>query len=448
MTDTLTAWIASSFSEAVQAFNQGEHELAQKQARTLLAASPNHDGAMHLLGLCALRQGRFDEAVAWLGEAVMRNPADGERLSALGVAQKAAGDIKGATQSLEQAASLQPGNAPLRINLANLLQDQGDYEKALELYRQAARLDPNNALLRYNLGLSLLTLGQFVEGWAEAEWRWKAAGLDLERVDFKAPAWRGEDLQGKTLLLWAEQGLGDTIMFCRYVPILAGLGASVLLQAPKPLHPLLSGLHGLAGLFAEGDPLPPFDLQAPLLAVPGRMGTILQTIPGQTPYLHATTERIAAWQDKLKHLKGVKVGLSWRGNPAHANDANRSLPTELLAPLFEVGAISWIGIQPDPGPCPPPIFNAGPELVDWGDTAGLMANLDLMIAVDSSSAHLAGAMGIPCWLMLPYLPDWRWLLERQDSPWYPSFSLFRQQSPQDWPGVIQRLQAALTAFSR
>ncbi|CAA6603208.1 Glycerol-3-phosphate acyltransferase PlsX (fragment) [Rhodospirillaceae bacterium LM-1] len=448
MTDILTAWIASSFSEAVQAFNRGEHDLAQKQARALLAASPNHDGAMHLLGLCALRQGRNDEAVAWLGEAVLRNPADGDRLAAFGMAQKAAGNVAGALQSLEQAASLLPHNAQIRINQANLLQDQGDFDKALDLYRQAARIDPNNALLRYNLGLSLLTLGQFEEGWAEAEWRWKAACLDLERVDFNAPAWKGEELQGKTLLLWTEQGLGDTIMFCRYVPILAERGVRVLLQAPKSLHPLLSSLQGLAGLFAEGDPLPPFDAQAPLLAVPGRMGTILQTIPGQTPYLHATTERIAAWRDKLKHLKGVKIGLGWRGNPAHANDANRSLPAELLAPLFKINGMDWIGVQPDPGPCPPPIFNAGPELVDWGDTAGLMTNLDLMIAVDSSAAHLAGALGIPCWLLLPYLPDWRWLLKRQDSPWYPTFSLFRQQSPQDWPGVILKLQEALSSHPR
>lgn len=446
MTNPLLSWIETSYRDAVQAFSDGDHSLAAKLARQVLAALPIHDGAMHLLGLCAWKDGKNEEAAAWLLESLKTTPSDPGRRHALAMALKAGGDIAGAISNLRLAAEHDPANAEIRLNLANLLQDTGDVEGGLALYRQAAHLAPDNARLRYNLGLSLLTLGRFEEGWSEAEWRWRAAGLDLDKVDFGAPVWTGETRTGQTILLWAEQGLGDVLMFCRYVPLLAQKGMRVLLQAPGQLHPLLRSLEGLAGLFAEGDPLPAYDVHLPLLAVPGRMGTNLATIPGRTPYLTAPADRLAFWKERLKAFKGLKVGLSWRGNPAHANDANRSLDPSLLAPLFELNGISWIGLQPDPGPNPPPIFNTGPELADWGDSAGLVANLDLTISVDSSAAHLTGALGQTCWLMLPYLPDWRWMLRRADSPWYPSMTLWRQDSPGDWEGVIRRLSAALRSF--
>lgn len=446
MTNPLLSWIETSYRDAVQAFSDGHHSLAAKLSRQVLAALPIHDGAMHLLGLCALRDGNNEEAAAWLLESLKSAPSDPQRRLALAMALKASGDIEGAILNLRLAAEKDPTSAQIRLNLANLLQDIGDFEDGLECYRQAALLAPDNAQLRYNLGLTLLTLGHFEEGWREAEWRWKAAGLDLDRVDFKAPAWTGDVRAGQTILLWAEQGLGDVLMFCRYVPLLAQRGMRVLLQAPRQLHPLLESLEGLAGLFAEGDPLPAYDFQLPLLAVPGRLKTSLATIPDQTPYLAAPRERIAAWKDRLSNFKGLKIGLSWRGNPAHANDANRSLNPSLLTPLLDMEGISWIGLQPDPGPNPPPIFNAGPEFQDWGDSAGLAANLDLMISVDSSAAHLAGALGLPCWLMLPFLPDWRWMRERADSPWYPSMTLWRQDRPGDWESLIRRLSSALSSF--
>jgi hypothetical protein len=249
-------------------------------------------------------------------------------------------------------------------------------------------------------------------------------------------------------LLWAEQGFGDSIMFCRFVPILARLGLRVLLQAPKPLLPLFESLEGLSGLFAEGDPLPAYDAHAPLLAVPGKLRIGTSTIPSQTPYLGAKPASVQKWRERLAAFAGPRIGLCWRGNPHHANDANRSLSPGLLGPLLVAPEISWIAIQPDPGPNPPAIYNAGPDLADWGDTAGLLANLDLVISIDSSVAHLAGAMNRPCRLLLPYLPDWRWLLERSDSPWYPSLELFRQEKPGDWDGVMRRVDETLKRLPR
>ncbi|MFA6019614.1 MAG: tetratricopeptide repeat protein [Rhodospirillales bacterium] len=448
MTNPLLSWIETSYRDAVQSFSDGHHSLAAKLAHQVLAALPIHDGAMHLLGLCALQDGKNEEAATWLLESLKSSPSDPQRRLALAMALKAGGDIAGAILNLRLAAEQDPANAQIRLNLANLLQDTGDFDNGLDCYRQAALLAPDNAQLRYNLGLTLLTLGQFEEGWREAEWRWKAAGIDLDRVDFKAPAWTGEERPGQTILLWAEQGLGDVLMFCRYVPLLAQKGMRVLLQTPRQLHPLLRSLEGLDGLFAEGDPLPAYDVQLPLLAVPGRMKTGLATIPGHVPYLKPPLDRQAFWQERLSDVKGLKIGLSWRGNPAHANDANRSLTPSLLTPLLDMEGISWIGLQPDPGPHTPPIFNAGPDLQDWGDSAGLAANLDLTISVDSSVAHLAGALGLPCWLMLPFLPDWRWMLHRPDSPWYPNMRLWRQDGPGAWDGLIRRLSSALRSFPR
>jgi tetratricopeptide (TPR) repeat protein len=448
MSDPLRNWIDSSYIEALQAYNRGDREAAYRLSRQILAALPSHDGAMYLMGLCCLGFGQAEEAASWLQESLRNTPDDPQKLMALGMALKACGNLPGATQALQKAIPGEPANALLCINLANLLQDQGEFAQGLDFYRRAIGLAPDNALAHYNLGMTLLTLGQFKEGWAEAEWRWRAAGLDLERVDFKAPIWHGENLAGKSLLLWAEQGLGDTIMFCRYIPLLSRQGIQVSLQAPRALHPLLSTLNGLGGLHAEGDPLPAFDAHLPLLAVPGRLKTDHETIPAEIPYLQAPPQTPDVWRERLNGMKGLKVGLCWRGNPLHANDANRSLPTAFLKPLLDVADISWIGIQPDPGPEPPPIFNAGPELSNWGDTAGLVANLDLVIAVDSSTAHLAGALGKPCWLMLPYLPDWRWMLGRTDSPWYPSMTLFRQSATGDWPEVITRVRDALLDYLR
>lgn len=443
MNDTLAEWLGTTFAEAIEHYNDGRHSKAEALARQVLSLRPDSDSAQHLLGLCALSLGRPDEARAWLLESLRRTPDNADRWLALGMAQKSVGDNLSALESLKRANSLQPERSDILINLANLAQDTGNFEAGLAAYRHALSLAPEDAQIHYNLGLSLLTLGQFQEGWREAEWRWKAAGIDLDKVAFNAPFWKGENLAGGTLLLWAEQGLGDTIMFVRYIRLLAEQGAKVLLQAHKSLHPLLESLEGLHGLFAEGDSLPSYDYQAPLLAVPGRFGTKLDTIPAATPYLHPSPKTVDKWRERLKSSKGRKVGLTWRGNPAHANDRARSIPTPLLKPLLEIEGVDWIGLQPDPGENPPGIFNAGPELGDWGETAGLVANLDLVIAVDSSAAHLAGAVGADCWLLLPYLPDWRWLLGRADSPWYPSMTLWRQPKPGDWQSPISDVARAL-----
>ena len=318
------------------------------------------------------------------------------------------------------------------------------YHDALVSYARALEIDPEHAEARWNDALCRLLLGDFDAGWRQYEARWDSQRLDVPRRVFPQALWLGaDDVRGKRLLIHAEQGFGDTLQFCRYVALLAGNGAEIIVEVQPELKNLLRSLAGVDQLLAQGEALPPFDLQCPMLSLPLACHTTLQSIPAVVPYLHAEPARLEYWQAQLggQALSIPRIGLAWRGNAVQRNDP-RSLPFATITPLLTAPArfaSLHIEIHDDDAAalaaCDAVQF-FGPQLKDFSDTAALIASLDLVITVDTAIAHLAGALGKPVWILLPFNADWRWLTDRSDSPWYPSARLFRQTASGDWPGVI------------
>ncbi len=338
--------------------------------------------------------------------------------------------------------------AQTRYTLAVGLQQLGRHEEALRSYEQACELEPGHAAARRSQAFCRLLMGDFERGWEQQESRWLTGETLMRRRHADRPLWRGkEPVAGKTVLLHAEQGYGDTLQFCRYASLLADRGAAVVLEVPQALKALLSTLRGVRQLVSENETTPAFDLQCPLLSLPLAFGTGISTIPASIPYLHADPGRVSQWAARLAQddpTGRLRVGIAWSGNPRHNNDANRSMALADLAPLYRMNAV-FVNLQPlvrerdaetlDASP----IVDYGRGLNDFAETAALVSVLDLVITVDTSVAHLAGALGRSVWILLPYIPDWRWLLERGDSPWYPTAKLFRQNRPGDWAAPVERI---------
>jgi len=349
-------------------------------------------------------------------------------------------------------------------NRGRALQALDRHREAVESFNRAIALQKDYADAHSNRALSLLALGDFARGFAEYEWRWRRTGMSDTRRTYRGALWLGEFPPAhKTILLHAEQGLGDTIQFARYAPLLARAGAKVVLEVQPALKELFAGLPGVASVHARGEPLPAYDLHCPLGSLPLALKTETAAIPADIPYLKAEAARTAKWRPALDSLPGKRIALVWAGNPAQANDRNRSLDLKLLEPLLDVGGVSFVGLQRDlrSGDAEwlaahPQIRQLG-ELADMADTAAVLALTDLLISVDTSPAHLAGAMGRPVWVMLTFAPDWRWTPARElagcappihgdSTPWYPQARLFRQGALGDWPGVVAAVRDALTRF--
>jgi hypothetical protein len=325
--------------------------------------------------------------------------------------------------------------------------------------RQALHLQPDFAEAHWDLAFALLLKGEFAVGFEQYEWRWRLANFPSR--NFAAPLWEGQDLAGRTLLVHAEQGAGDAIQFVRLVSAVAVRGARVVLECADSLAPLFASVQGVAAVVRKGQPLPPFEFYIPLLSLPHRLGLTLDSIPSGAPYLRPPRER------RVPPLPGArpgagpfKVGLAWQGNPRQKNDRQRSLAPELLDPLLGVSGVTFYSLQVPPAQTSPQrktpsehycnarLVPLGQFIHDYADTALLMDQLDLVITVDTSVAHLAGALGRPVWVLLPYAACWRWLRDRADTPWYPSMRLFRQSTPGNWPGLIREVGAALAACRR
>jgi tetratricopeptide (TPR) repeat protein len=357
-----------------------------------------------------------------------------------------------ALASFERALSLNADYPDALVNRGNALRDLNRDDEALESFERAIALMPQPAEAHWNKALLHLSHGDYEQGWPGYEWRWRRAGAAVR--GFAQPQWRGEDLTGKTILLHAEQGFGDVIQFARYVPMVAALGARIILEAPDALMPLLASLDGLSATVTRGAPLPAFDLHCPLLSLAGAFGTTLATIPAAIPYLRVPDDRMTAWRALLPRTDRLRVGLVWSGKPSHNNDHNRSIPLSQLVPLLGMPGIIFISLQRDVRDADRPALESSPllrldeRLADFADTAAAIAQCDLVIAVDTAVAHLAGALGRPVWLLLPHAGDWRWLMDRDDSPWYASARLFRQPSIGDWNSVIARLAAEIAALSK
>ncbi|HET7910676.1 MAG TPA: glycosyltransferase family 9 protein, partial [Pseudolabrys sp.] len=300
--------------------------------------------------------------------------------------------------------------------------------------------------------LRLLT-GDFSRGWAEYEWRWKKESMARRMRNFSQPLWLGgDDIAGRTILLHSERGFGDTIQFCRYVPLAAARGACVILEVEKPLQRLMTTLAGAAQVVTRAGPLPEFDLQCPLLSLPFAFQTELGTIPWSGPYLRPQSRELTAWDVRLGGKRRPRIGLAWSGSPAHERDAFRSINLCALLPLLNIDA-TFVSLQKDVRPADAAVLDQCGDVLlfasalnDFSDTAALISKLDLVISVDTSIVHLAGALGRPVWVLLPYIPDWRWLLDRDSTPWYPSARLFRQDDTRTWDNVINRVRDAALKF--
>ncbi len=334
----------------------------------------------------------------------------------------------------------------------NVLRSMMRHDEALMAYDRVVALDPENIAANFTKAFVYLQMGDFERGWPAYEWRWREEQVGAHKRAFAQPLWLGnESIDGRTILLHAEQGLGDTLHFCRYATFVKALGARVVIEVQGALKSVLAEVEGVDAVVGHGEPLPPFDVHCPLLSLPLVFRTDQASIPSDVPYLRARPERIAAWQATLGERTRPRVGIAWSGNPNHLDDHNRSILLEHLLPLL-TDDVEWISIQKVVRDEDRPVLDASPirhfgdALGSFADTAALMACVDCIVSVDTSVVHLAGALGRPLWVMLPFLPDWRWLLDRDDSPWYPTARLFRQSRAGEWGDVFERIGAALKSL--
>jgi tetratricopeptide (TPR) repeat protein len=417
--------------------------------RRALEIRPLYADACNNLGLALTEAGLPGEAEVLLRQAVRLRPAFAEGHNNLGLALAAQGRFAEAEAAYGEALRLNPGSVEAHTNLGSAYKEQGRLDEAQACYQFALWLDPSSPSAHWNRALAWLQAGDFERGWAEYEWRWRRKKSPPR--PFRQPRWDGAPLAGRTILLHAEQGLGDTLQFVRYAAAVKARGGTVVLAGPRALLPLLASAPGVDRLVDDTGALPETDVHAPLLSLPLLLGTTLATVPGEVPYLGADAARVGRWRERLRGLAGRKVGIVWQGNPGHQWDRHRSAPLAAFAPLARVAGVSLVSLQKGEGAeqlraAGLPVHELGEDLDREGaflDTAAVMRCLDLVVTVDTAAAHLAGALGIPVWVALASIADWRWLRDREDSPWYPSMRLFRQQAPGQWEGVFARMASEL-----
>ena len=428
----------------------GRPKQAEHQYRSLAERCPDMVEAHYNLGNLLFEAGRHAEAAVAFRAALLLQPDHPDAANNLGSALIELGDYAGAEQCLRQAVERQPELAIPRSNLGAALRELGQVTEAEDCFVAALGLAGDTVPARNNLATTLLQTGRLREGWALYESRWQTPSLPPRR--FTAPLWQGEALGDGVLLLHAEQGIGDTLQFCRYVR-LAAERARVVLEVQPPLRRLLArSLPDVEQIITRGQTLPQFSRHCPLLSLPRIFNTTLDTIPAEIPYLSPDPAEAAAWQTRLAALPGLRVGLAWRGNQAFADaKRKRDMDVAYLAMLAAIPGISFVSLQKDLSPEAQataqsllPLTDWTSELGDFAQTAALVAELDLVIAVDTAVVHLAGALGRPAWLLNRFDPCWRWLRDRDDSPWYPTLRQFRQSAVGDWAGVMQRVAVALS----
>lgn len=442
-------------------YNLGVARMMENRAGEALAcftaaiqADPGYADAHNNRGIVQQLCGQLDASIASYRRALAHQPDDLRAAYNLGVALQTAGRLEEAEQIYRRLLRRSEANSSAHNNLGNVLLALGRVSEAIGHYRRARFYEPASAEARLNLGLAHLLVGDYERGWEGYEYRRMQPGAVSRR--FAKPRWRGEPLEGRRILLHAEQGLGDTVQFSRFAGVLARRGAAVILECQPAVVPLVKAMPGIAAVVAspgdgEQGGLPEFDCHLPLLSVPGVLRTHLKTIPAETPYLFPRRQVVERWAAILAGLEPAaarrRVGLAWAGNPRHPNDANRSIPPARLAPLFGLRGVFFASLQK--GGAAAQIAGAGgrvhdfgPLLTDLEQTAAAILQLDLVISADTMVAHLAGALGRPVWLLAPFAPDWRWMLDRADSPWYPTMRLFRQKQRGGWDSVVDEVRQA------
>ncbi|REK11979.1 MAG: tetratricopeptide repeat protein [Planctomycetota bacterium] len=421
--------------------------------RRALDCNPALAEAHFNLGVLLQKRGDAEAAIACYRQAVRCRPDYAEAYSNLGTLHKSRGELDSARQCYDKALEFRPNFAEALNNLGNVLKIEGRLDEALICYEQCLRFAPQFAQARYNRGLMRLAEGELAAGWEDYEAR--CGCPEFPKRSFDRPRWTGEPLAGRTLLVHAEQGLGDTLQFVRYLPLLAERGDNVVLEVQPPLVPLLrtAGIDRSVQLVAKGEALPEFDVYLPLLSLPGVFGTTLETIPAAEGYLRADAKLAEHWRAALGERDAFKIGIAWQGSPTHASDRFRSIPLAAFAPLAFEG-VELVSLQKGPGNEQVAALDGKFTVRELGasfdeehgafmDTAAVIKNLDLVVTSDTAIAHLAGALGAPVWLALTLVPDWRWMYCRTDSPWYRSMRLFRQKHLGDWPGVFADIAAML-----
>ena len=420
-----------------------------------LRLRPQFADAYYNLGNALRLSNRNAEAASSYAHALRLRPNFAEGHNNLGIALRRMNRLTEAELSLREAILLRPHYPLAFVNLGLTLADSGRLVEALALYEEAMRLEPQNVDAHRNRSLVWLLAGDLERGFPEYCWRWRCSDFSPPR--FTTPAWDGSPLEGRSILLYTEQGFGDTILFVRYAGEVQRRGGVVTLAAQEALLPLLKTYDGVDRLLPR-DPLPDdCDTHLPLLNVPAVLRTTLATVPAPVPYLHADADRVERWRSSLASISGLKVGIAWQGNPAIHYDLTRSIPLRQFEPLASVPGVNLLSLQKGHGSeqlqdLRFAVWDLGPDLDREGgaflDTAAVIKNLDLVITCDTVFTHLAGALGVPVWLVLPKVPHWTWLLDREDTPWYPTARLFRQELTGDWTRPFQRMAELLREMTR
>jgi hypothetical protein len=447
--------IEDAFRAALGQHQAGRLDAAETIYRRILEVAPAHAPALHLLGVIALQCARPQEAISLIRRAVAIDPRQPGFHSNLGEAHRSLGQLTEAVACYRQALTLEPDFAEAHNNLALALQIQGQFVAAQDHFEQALRIVPDYVEAHYNLGRLLLLQGDYRRGWEEYAWRMRMRGHPSQNV--QAPQWAGEQDGQRRLLLYAEQGLGDTLQFMRYLPLVRARVPNVITVVPRALLPILTS-SGFTDLVAQDEPRPIADCQCSLASLPEVFETRVDTIPATVPYLSADPRLVEKWRDRLATVEGIKVGIAWQGNPAFYSDRFRSIALAEFAPLAKVAGMRLIRLQKKVVDEERLAENESVQMICWDDemdaignefmdTAAIMASLDLVVTSDTSIAHLAGALGVPVWVALSVAPDWRWLLARDDSPWYPTMRLFRQTRLGEWSDVFERMASELASRS-
>jgi tetratricopeptide (TPR) repeat protein len=449
--DLVSGWVNLAILE------RERHRPAEAEAYLQKAFALDPAQVETLVAWCQFRSAEGDLAGAWqwLRWALAREPDYAEAVNLHGILLHKEGRFDEAIAVFEKAESL--GSRAAASNRGNSLMDLGFLEQALRAHELAVERDPGSAGARYNLALTRLRMGEWLQGWTDYEARWRFREVHRGPRVFPQPRWQGGALDGRRILLHAEQGLGDTIQFCRYLPMVVARGGQVILQAQKPVERLMQSLAavkaGLAQIALPGAKLPEFDLECPLMSLPAVFGTTVETVPWPGAYLGADPGLVAEKRVEFPHLRlqdsmcaQHRVGVAWAGNPRYKADRQRSVKLATLLPLLRTPGVTWIALQKGEAAaqlaalsgdvC---VLDGSSRDRDLAESAALIATLDLVITTDTSIAHLAGAMGKPVWILLPHISDWRWMQQTETTPWYPTARLFRQPTPGDWAGVLERV---------
>ncbi|MBF0160352.1 MAG: tetratricopeptide repeat protein [Magnetococcales bacterium] len=447
------AEVLNQLQAALAAYQREEYDRAWAHCQQALQRDGNRPDSWTMAGMIHRKAGRVAEAIEAYRRAIAVQPLFADSYNNLGnLLLRDQNKPEEAIDCYRRAIEIKPDSVDAHYNMGGALQELCRIEEAVASFQRAVALRPDYADGHWDLALALLLMGHYEQGWSEYEWRWRR-GEPAPRP-FAEPAWDGAPLKGRRILLYVEQGLGDAIQFARYVPLVAAHGGKVILEVREPVLTLLQRVPGVTQMVLQNTPLPPFDCHAPLMTLPYLFGTTLDTIPNRVPYLDVDAERLAYWGGRLRSGDEVRVGLVWGGNIRVKNDAIRSPRLGPLLDLLRVAGVTFYVLQQGDGrndldryaPLPESLLDVVADVKDVADTAAVMTHMDLIISSDTVTAHLAGALGLPGWILTPFSPDWRWMLDRSDNPWYPTLRLFRQSQPLQWQQPVDAMRLALEQF--